>query len=81
MEMQRDDFHRRQDGSIDYDFYRAKAAELRREERDRVLKEAVLGAFRFIRRAAAAPFRLFSSAGRLGSLHRQGVYLRLPQKR
>jgi hypothetical protein len=69
MEMLTDDFRRLPDGSIDYDFYCAKAAELHREERDRVLKDAVLGAARFIRRAATAPFRLFSSAGRLGSAH------------
>jgi hypothetical protein len=69
MEMLTDDFRRLPDGSIDYDFYRAKAAELHREERDRVLKEVVLASARLVRRAATAPFRVFSSAGRLGSAH------------
>lgn len=56
MEMLRDDFHRRADGQIDYDYYRARAAELRREERDRVLKAALMAAFAAVRDAAAGLF-------------------------
>jgi hypothetical protein len=70
MDMLRDDFHRTSDGQIDYDYYKALAAELRREERRRLTTAGVARVVRFFRQKAAAPFRLFSSAGRLDSVHR-----------
>jgi hypothetical protein len=70
MEIIKDDFHRTRDGQIDYTYYKALAAELRREERRRLTKAAVLQAVRFWRRKAAVSFRLLSPAGRLGSAHR-----------
>jgi hypothetical protein len=70
MEMLRDDFHRTNDGQIDYHHYKALAAELRREEQVRLTKAVLMRAVRFLRQKAAAPFRLLSPAGRLGSAHR-----------
>lgn len=61
MERLKDDFHRRKDGSIDYDYYNALAVEFRRQERKRLVLALIARAIRFIRRAAVN----FGHAGRV----------------
>jgi hypothetical protein len=52
MERIKDDFYRTKDGSIDYDYYKALAAEARRQERMRLVFALVTHAVRFVRTAA-----------------------------
>jgi len=70
MEMLRDDFRRLPDGSIDYNFYRASAAEFRREENKRLILAAIRGDGVLLRDAMAAALRVFSTPGKLGSARR-----------
>jgi hypothetical protein len=41
---QTQDIHRHDDGSIDFDFYRAHAAQLRREQRGKIMRSILSGA-------------------------------------
>jgi hypothetical protein len=64
MDSFKDDFRRRKDGSIDYDFYRASAAEFRRAERKRLILAAIRGAIRGGRKVA----KRFAHLSRSGTL-------------
>jgi hypothetical protein len=69
MDTFKDDFRRRNDGSIDYDFYRASAAEFRRAERKRLILAAIRGAIGGARKVAKR-FAHLSWSGTLGSAQR-----------
>jgi hypothetical protein len=70
METIRDDFHRTTDGQIDYGYYKALAAELRREERKRVVLVAAGAGAAAVRDLVTAAIRAFSMPGKFGGLRR-----------